>query len=61
MHAIDAEDQLRKYGAISKTYTSRGFLKELFDLGRRTALDWLERNFSYVGRTSSVRIAERFL
>ena len=36
MHAIDAEDRLRKYGASSKTYTSPGFLKELFELGRRT-------------------------
>jgi NTE family protein len=61
MHMIDAEEQLRKYGAVSKTYTSPGFLKELFELGRRTALDWLERNFAYVGHASSVRIAARFL
>ena len=61
MHMIDAEEQLRKYGASSKTYTSPGFLKELFELGRRTTIDWLERNFDYVGHTSSVRIAERFL
>ncbi|HET9022973.1 MAG TPA: patatin-like phospholipase family protein [Burkholderiaceae bacterium] len=61
MHAIDAEEQLRKYGASSKTYTSPGFLKELFELGRRSTIDWLERNFDYVGHTSSVRITERFL
>ena len=61
MHMIDAEEQLRKYGAASKTYTSPGFLKELFELGRRTAVDWLDSNFAYVGHASSVRIAERFL
>ncbi|MGZ9029767.1 MAG: patatin-like phospholipase family protein [Burkholderiaceae bacterium] len=61
MHMIDAEEQLRKYGASSKTYTSAGFLKELFELGRKTAADWLDRNFVYVGHASSVRIAQRFL
>ncbi|MGZ8256049.1 MAG: patatin-like phospholipase family protein [Burkholderiaceae bacterium] len=61
MHMIDAEKQLRKYGASSKGYASPGFLKELFDLGRSTAVDWLDRNFAYVGHVSSVRIAERFL
>jgi NTE family protein len=61
MHMIEAEEQLRKYGASSKTYTSQGFLKELFALGRRTAVDWLDRNLAYVGHASSVRIAQRFL
>jgi NTE family protein len=61
MHMIDAEEKLRKYGASSKTYTSAGFLKELFELGRATATDWLDRNFAYVGHASSVRIAQRFL
>jgi NTE family protein len=61
MHMIEAEEQLRKYGASSKTYTSRVFLKELFELGRATATDWLDRNFAYVGHASSTRIAERFL
>jgi NTE family protein len=61
MHMIDAEEKLRKYGASSKSYTSAGFLKELFDLGRTTAIDWLDRNFAYVGHASSVRIAQRFL
>ena len=61
MHMIDAEEQLRKYGASSKSYSTPGFLKELFDLGRKTAADWLDRNFAYVGHASSVRIAQRFL
>ncbi|MGB3428738.1 MAG: patatin-like phospholipase family protein [Burkholderiaceae bacterium] len=61
MHMIDAEEKLRKYGASSKTYTSAGFLKELFELGRTTAVDWLDSNFAYVGHTSSVRIVQRFL
>jgi NTE family protein len=61
MHMIDAEERLRKYGASSKTYTSPVFLKELFDLGRETASDWLDANFAYVGHASSVVISERFL
>jgi NTE family protein len=61
IHMIDAEEQLRKFGASSKAYTSPGFLRELFELGRTTTADWLDRNFSYVGHASSVRIAQRFL
>ena len=61
MHMIEAEDRLRKYGASSKTYTSIGFLKELFELGRAAAAEWLESKLAHVGRSSSVRIAERFL
>jgi NTE family protein len=61
MHTIEAEEQLRKYGASSKTYTSRVFLKELFELGRASALSWLESSLAYVGHASSTRIAGRFL
>jgi len=61
MHMIDAGERLRKYGASSKAYTSPAFLKELFDLGRQTAIDWLDASFAYVGHASSVVIAERFL
>jgi NTE family protein len=61
MHMIDAEEKLGKYGASSKTYTSPGFLAELFQLGRAAALGWLEHNIDRVGRGSSVPIAERFL
>jgi NTE family protein len=61
MHMIEAEEQLRKYGASSKSNTSPAFLKELFDLGRRAATDWLDASLAYVGHASSVPIAERFL
>ena len=61
MHMIDAEERLRKYGAASKTYTSPAFLKELFDLGRQAASDWLDASLAYVGHASSVVISERFL
>jgi hypothetical protein len=61
MHMIQAEEQLRKFGAASKTYSSPAFLKELFDLGRKAAIDWLDASLAHVGRASSVPIAERFL
>lgn len=61
LHVIEAEDKLRTYGASSKHTTSRGFLQELFELGRRAATDWLGRDFESVGKQSSVDITERYL
>jgi NTE family protein len=61
LHIIEAEAQLRAYGASSKVNTSPAFIDELFALGRATGQEWLEMKFAYVGHVSSVRIAEVFL
>jgi NTE family protein len=61
MHAIDAEEDLRKFGASSKLNTTRSFLEKLHELGRKAALDWLDASIAYVGHASSVRIEQRYL
>jgi NTE family protein len=61
LHMIAGEDDLRDFGASSKSDTRPAFLAQLFDLGRARALQWLEDKFDYVGHTGTVRIAEVFL
>jgi NTE family protein len=61
MHMIAAEDRMRAYGASSKSNTSPAFIRELFELGRAAAVDWLDQKIEYVGHASSVRIEDHFL
>jgi len=61
MHRIAAEDQMRTFGACSKNNTSPAFVRQLFELGRSAAQDWLDQKASYLGRASSVPIGEVFL
>jgi NTE family protein len=61
IHAIDAENQIRKYGASSKTNTDWEFLMTLHRIGRRAADKWLAANFDAIGEHSTVNIRERFL
>jgi hypothetical protein len=61
MHMIANEEHLRALGAASKYDTAATFLEQLFKVGRTTGLDWLDQNWAYLGRASSVRIAETFL
>ena len=61
MHMIANEERLRALGASSKYDTSSAFLARLFAIGQATARDWLEQNWAFLGKASSVRIAETFL
>jgi NTE family protein len=61
LHMIEAEEALRRYGASTRSITTRSFLEELYDLGRKAATEWLESSLHYVGHSASVRIADRFL
>ena len=61
LHMIANEERLRALGASSKYDTSPAFLERLFAIGRVTGTDWLEQNWAYIGKTSSVRVAETFL
>jgi NTE family protein len=61
LHMIEAEQQLARLGAASKSVTSRSFLEQLHALGRQAAIDWLDRSIHYVGHAPSVRIGDRFL
>jgi NTE family protein len=61
MHAIDAEEYLRKFGASSKLNTARSFLEQLHQIGRKAALEWLDASIAYVGHASSLRIEQKYL
>ncbi len=61
LHMIEAEQQLARLGAATKSVTSRSFLEQLHALGREAAIDWLDRSIHYVGHAPSVRIGDRFL
>ena len=61
LHMIEAEEALRRYGASTRSITTRSFLEELYELGRKAATEWLESSLHYVGHSASVRIADRFL
>ena len=36
------------------------FLRHLFEIGRETASEWLEKNFDNLGKRSSINIREMF-
>jgi NTE family protein len=60
MHAIEAEDELARLTVSSKHNAERGFLRWLFELGRRRAETWLDAHADKVGRESSLDL-QRFL
>ncbi|HJW52452.1 MAG TPA: patatin-like phospholipase family protein [Burkholderiaceae bacterium] len=61
LHVIEAEEALRRFGASTRSITTRSFLEELFGLGRKAATEWLVSSLHHVGHSGSVRIADRFL
>ena len=61
MHMIAAEDQLRAFGAASKYTTAWDFLARLRDIGRDCAEQWLDENFSAIGKRATLDIARTFL
>ncbi len=61
VHAIDAENKMRTFGASSKSNTDWAFLQSLHKIGRAAANKWLEDNFDALGQRSSVNIRQKFL
>ncbi len=55
LHLITSNDELKALGASSKLNSEWAFLKHLFDLGRRAAGDWLDRNYDKLGVESSIK------
>jgi NTE family protein len=53
LHQLNAEDQLARFGAASKTQTHRSFLLELHRIGREAADNWLALNRQHLGKRSS--------
>lgn len=61
IHAIDAENKMRAFGASSKSNTDWTFLQQLHKIGRAAADQWLTDNFDAIGQRSSVNIRQKFL
>jgi NTE family protein len=61
MHMIEAEDELKHFGAASKFNTDMAFLSHLRDIGRTAADNWLRENFDAIGKRSTLDIAAKFL
>jgi NTE family protein len=57
---IQAEREMAAFGVSSKLNADWGFLMTLFELGRRTADAWLERNIGAIGAESSVDLQSLF-
>ncbi len=56
MHRIQAEAELAELGAASKLDTGWPFLSRLHRIGYRAAQDWLDTNFSHLGRRSTMAL-----
>jgi len=54
LHRIDAEEELAQLGAASKLNAAWPFVSRLHRIGRATANHWLERNFTHLGRRSTL-------
>ena len=61
MHLIEAEEEMRGFGAASKFNNAWDFLSLLRDIGRRAGQAWLQAHIGDVGKRSSVDIAKTFL
>lgn len=60
IHVVSADKALEPLSASSKMNAEWDFLEHLFDVGRRAAGRWLERNFEHLGARSSVDIRAMF-
>ena len=61
IHLISAPDEMTELHAASKLNAEPGFLKFLFELGRRAADDWLAANYERIGVGSSIDVAKVYL
>jgi NTE family protein len=60
MHMIEDESTLSNLGASSKFNVEPDFINMLFEDGRRTADDWLKKNWAKVGECSTVNLRKMF-
>jgi NTE family protein len=61
IHAIEAEDFMRRLGVTSKMNADWEFLTHLRDEGRNSANAWIEKNFSSLNRESSIDVSSVYL
>ncbi len=60
-HQISAEEELAKYGALSKMNTERAFLEHLHRLGYETADKWIAENFQRIGWESTIDVLDKYM
>lgn len=61
IHAISSDEVMVGLSAASKLNADWAFLTDLRDAGRARAGQWIEENFSRIGKESSVDIHETYL
>jgi NTE family protein len=61
MHLIEDEAIFQDLGWSSKLNTNMDFFKHLFDAGRKTTDEWLEKNYNKIGKETTANIAEEFV
>jgi hypothetical protein len=57
-HCIEASPQFEKMPASTKRNNSPAFLKFLFDLGRKTADEWLDGYREAIGQRSTLDLTK---
>ncbi len=60
IHRIYDEDAFIDLNASSKLNAEWSFLEHLFDLGRKSALSWIETNYDAIGERSTVDVRAMF-
>ena len=60
LHVVEAHDEILPMGASSKINAEWAFLLHLFDIGRRSAADWLEATYEHLGQRSTVDTRSMF-
>ena len=59
-HMIGAEQEIARFGVSSKLNADWDFLITLFELGRSTAAQWLDRHYDSLGNESSMDLQKLF-
>ncbi|HEX2581599.1 MAG TPA: patatin-like phospholipase family protein [Dongiaceae bacterium] len=61
IHSISAEEVMRSHSVLSKLNADWDFLLDLFETGRTHADAWIEKNFTALGKESTVDIGGIYL
>ena len=60
LHLVHVDEEVQDLAASSKMNAEWGYLRELFDRGRRWADLWLRDNFDSIGRASTFDVEQLF-
>jgi NTE family protein len=60
MHRVHGGAQLDAFTAASRLYASWAFYQQLRDLGRESALDWLDRHYGDIGKRGTLDLRRSY-